>query len=907
LELLEDRRVPSTFTVTTTADDIDGGTLANPAGPDGTLSLREAITVANLSAGTDTIAFNIPGVGVQTIMPGTALPLITDPVVIDGTTEGTNVPGAAIELNGASAGTMTDGLHLYFRAGNSIIRSLAINRFAFYGIDLESTGNTVQGCFVGTNWGGTVGLGNGLGGIEIIDGSNNLIGGTHPGDGNVISGNTGAGIVILAGTVASNNMIQGNFIGTDVTGTVAIPNSNGIVLDGTDSIIGNSLSDTSPGARNVISGNNRDGVVITTLRAKNNVITGNYIGVDAAGNAALGNQMNGVELQGAAETFLGFTVPNVISGNGVGIMLDEGAQHNTVVNNYVGVGADGSIPIGNLGQGIVLRDIPGDINPVQANSIGGTSPGTGNIIAHNGKAGIAIFGMPVATNGQPNDDNSILGNSIFSNGTTSPTTEVGIDLVSTTTFPTDDGPTPNQPGGSTSGPNLMQNFPVLTQAADDRNNAGTIVTGTLNSAPNTSFRVEFFDNVSASQTGFGEGQRFVTFANVTTDASGNASFTANLTPTVPPGHFLTATATDPNGNTSEFSMAITVVRAGTDIVGRADELGQWWMAQSTGSGFGSRLWATWSTSVFWDNVVTGDFNGDGVTDIAGRADETGQWWLGVSSGSDFATLPGPVWSTSVTWDNVVVGDFNGDGKADIAGHVLESGQWWVSLSNGTSFTTQLWATWSTGVTWVDVMVGKFVAGTKDDIVARADELGDWWVGLPTGVTFTSQKWATWSTGVTWVDAHVADFNNDGLSDIVARADELGSWWVGLSNGSKFNTSLWDTWSTGVTWVDVQVGDFNGDGKADIVGRADELGTWWVGISNGTNFSTRQWATWSTSVTWDDVQVGDFNNDGMMDLAGRVDETGQWWVALSNGSLFNSQLWAVWSTAVSWVDVNAGKF
>src|SRR5207237_5057949 len=90
LEILEDRRVPSTFTVTTTADDLDGGTLANPAGPDGTLSLREAITVANLSAGTDTIAFNIPGLGVQTIMPGSALPAITDPVVVDGTAEGIN-------------------------------------------------------------------------------------------------------------------------------------------------------------------------------------------------------------------------------------------------------------------------------------------------------------------------------------------------------------------------------------------------------------------------------------------------------------------------------------------------------------------------------------------------------------------------------------------------------------------------------------------------------------------------------------------------------------------------------------------------------------------------------------------------------------------------------------------------
>src|SRR5262249_41039443 len=128
LELLEDRRVPSTFTVTTTADDLDGGTLANPAGPDGTLSLREAITAANMSAGS-TIAFNIPGTGVQTIVPIPPFPAITGPVVIDGATEGINVPGAAIELDGASAGGRADGLDV--EAGNSTIRGLAINRFAF--------------------------------------------------------------------------------------------------------------------------------------------------------------------------------------------------------------------------------------------------------------------------------------------------------------------------------------------------------------------------------------------------------------------------------------------------------------------------------------------------------------------------------------------------------------------------------------------------------------------------------------------------------------------------------------------------------------------------------------------------------------------------------------------------------
>jgi hypothetical protein len=896
LELLEDRNLLATLTVTNT----------NDGGPG---SLRQAILDSNAATGnTNTIAFNIPNPGVHTITPLAALPTITNPVVLDGTTEGTNVPGASIELDGASAGATANGFDV--QAGSSTIRGLTINRFAGNGILLDiKGGDTVQACFIGTNVGGTSGLGNILNGVEVNGTINNMIGGTQAGNGNVISGNGGNGVLITGGG-ASGNLVQGNFIGCNLAGTAAIPNAlDGVLItSGLGNVVGNSLADISAGARNVISGNTGDGVHIQNASATNNVVVGNYIGVTAAGNAALGNQVNGVELEGAVGTFLGFKVVNVIGGNGIGITLDGGAQDNSIVNNYIGVGADGSTAVGNLGQGVVLRSFgtTGEL-PVQQNSIGGTATGTGNIIAHNGKAGVAIFGQPVAGNGQSNTANRILGNSIFANGTTNPSFEVGIDLVANTTFPTDDGVTPNHTGGAIAGPNNLQNFPVLSGAAVNRNNAGTIVTGALNSSPNTTFRIELFDNTSASQTGFGEGKSFLTFLNVTTDAGGNASFSVNLIPTVPLGHFLTATATDPSGNTSEFSKAVQIVSAGADIAGRVDQTGQWWVAQSTSGSFVNRLWTTWSTAVTWDDIVTGDFNGDGLTDIAGRVHQTGQWWVAVSNGSSFTNQLWTTWSTAITWTDVVVGDFNGDGKADIAGRVAETGQWWVALSTGSSFTNQLWTTWSTGVTWVDVNVGKFTNNTRDDIIGRADEIGQWWVALSSGSSFANQLWATWSTAVTWVDVQVADFNNDGLSDIAGRVNETGQWWVGVSDGTKLNTSLWTTWSTAVTWVDVQVGDFTGNGFADIVGRADEIGQWWVGVSNGSMFTNQYWTTWSTAVGWDDVQVGDFNNDGQMDIAGRVHETGQWWIAVSNGSQFNNQYWTTWSTAITWVDVNAGKF
>jgi hypothetical protein len=893
LEALEDRCLLSAFLVTNIGDSGIG-------------SLRQAIMNSNGTPGSNMINFAIAGTGVQSIEPTTPLPAITVPVVIDGTTE----MGASIELNGTNAGSSADGLDI--QAGTSTIKGLAINHFGGHGIKLEiKGGDIVQQCFIGTNFGGTSTAGNKLDGILISNTTSNTIGGTTSGAGNVISGNTGDGVNIQGGG-ATSNVIQGNFIGTNASGTSALANGgDGILINaGLGNTVGDGLADTTSAARNIISGNTGDGIHIQNSSATNNVVTGNYIGVNAAGTGVLGNQQAGVELDGTVGTFLGFKVINVIGGNAIGVVLNNGAQDNAVVNNFIGIGADGVTAVGNVGQGIALHSsgTTGEM-PVQGNSIGGTSPGSGNTIAFNGKAGVAIFGLPLAGDGQQNIGNRILGNSIFSNGASSPTTEVGIDLVATTTFPTDDGPTLNTPGGPHVGPNNLQNFPVLTGAAVNRNNAGTAVSGTLNSTPNTQFRIELFDNTVASQTGYGEGKTFLTFLNVTTDANGNTTFSAILTPTVPAGHFITATATDSSANTSEFSKAIQVVNAGTDILGRVNESGQWWVAQSTGSSFANRLWGSWSPNVTWVDVVTGDFNGDGVTDFAGRLDENGQWWVALSTGSSFTTSLWTTWNPNVFWTNVVVGNFLGNGRSDIAGWDPDTGNWWVAVSNGSNgFTNQLWGAWSPNLTWDNVSVGRFTNSGKDDLVGRADESGQWWVGLSTGSGFTNHLWATWSTALTWVDVQVADFNHDGLSDITARADENGQWWTGLSNGSAFTTSLWTTWTTGLTWVDVQVGDFNGDGMMDIVGRGLENGQWWVGKSNGTSFTNQLWTTWSTAVGWEDVIVGDFNNDGSSDIAGRISGIGSWWVAVSNGTnAFTNQPWTIWSPAITWVDVNAGKF
>jgi hypothetical protein len=369
-------------------------------------------------------------------------------------------------------------------------------------------------------------------------------------------------------------------------------------------------------------------------------------------------------------------------------------------------------------------------------------------------------------------------------------------------------------------------------------------------------------------------------------------------------------AADPNYVITYVPGTLTVTPAPSSIVGRVGATGQWYVGVSNGSNaFTNSLWTTWNPAVTWVDVQTGDFTGDGRTDIVGRDLKTGFWWIGVNNGvNGFTNSLWGAWNPGVTWVDVRVGDFNHDGKADIIGRVLETGQWWVALSNGSGFTNSLWATWSTAVTWIDVQVGDFNGDGSADIAGRVLQSGQWWVSLSGGATASSTSlWTTWSTAVTWVDVQVGDFNGDGSEDIAGRVLQSGQWWVGLSNGSTaFNTTLWATWNPNVTWVDVNVGDFNGDGKSDIIGRVLQTGQWWVAISNGsTAFQNNLWATWNPNVRWVDVQVGDFNGDGRDDITGRVSATGQWWTSVSLGTTSTTSLWTTWNSAVPWNNVHSG--
>ncbi len=252
----------------------------------------------------------------------------------------------------------------------------------------------------------------------------------------------------------------------------------------------------------------------------------------------------------SSDNTIGGTTPgarNIISGNGAnGIALGQSPGPNLIQGNFIGVSAAGG-PLGNTGHGVLLSVVSG----VDGNTIGGTAAGAGNVIAFNGLDGVMSPGFP----GFPfNTGNAILSNTIFANG------GVGIDLALNFDG---DGPTPDDPGDADSGPNNLQNFPVLTTVMSA--GGSTIIAGTLDSAPGT-YRVEFFANDDDDPSSFGEGQIFLGFSDVTIDAA-KKDFTTTLPVAISPVQFVTATATDAAGNTSEFSQlaADLAITAAADL------------------------------------------------------------------------------------------------------------------------------------------------------------------------------------------------------------------------------------------------------------------------------------------------------------------------------------------------------
>jgi hypothetical protein len=426
-------------------------------------SLRQAILDANANPGADTINFNIPGSGVHTIALASGLPTITSPVTIDGSTQ----PGFAglplIELNGAGAGS-TSGLTI--TGGSSTVTGLVINGFNLNGIQIGTNGNNIiQGNFIGTNAAGTGALGNHSNGVSVSGTTNNNIGGTTAAARNIISGNLNG---IQYDSVSGSSAI-GNYVGLDVSGTIKVPNSSA----GFDIINSpnNTIGGTTPGARNIFSGNGNRGGIIDSPSATGNLVQGNFIGTDVTGTVNLGNANAGI-----------FAL------NGSGF-----------------------------------------------NTLGGTAAGAGNTIWFNGGPGVQVGSSVSDITGL-----SILGNSIYNNGG-------GIDLGNTV-------PTPaNHCDADGNHPNRFQNPPIINTAFK----AGGILTvnGTVDGFANTTVRMELFASPAPDPTNYGEGSLFLAANTVTLDSNCNGNFTITApVPTCPNGCYISGTATTTNLETSEFAL-----------------------------------------------------------------------------------------------------------------------------------------------------------------------------------------------------------------------------------------------------------------------------------------------------------------------------------------------------------------
>jgi hypothetical protein len=538
------------FTVTSNADS-------------GTGTLRAALELANATPGTNTIDFAI-GSGFKTIALQSPLPAITEPVIIDGTSQ----PGAAgrpgVELYGAAA--PGDGLTV--SAPATTIEGLVVDGFSGNQVVLRpgADGATIEGNYLGVDPTGSFARGGSGAGLLVLS-NNNVIGGLPASARNVISGNGAEGVKI----VGRNNWVVDNLIGTDSAASRPIGNgADGVRVEGSGNTIGGAVA----GARNVISGNRLNGV---ELFGPGNLVAGNAIGVDSGGSRVLSNASNGVVVVSAAGNTIGGTVApaaNTISANQAnGVVVYGGGSTGTlVVGNRIGTDVGGSGVLGNGGDGLLVTAGASDTK------VGGIDPSMRNVIAGNGGDGVDVNGA---------SRTAVQGNAI---GTDPTGTQALGNAANGVAVAGDD----NLIGGSVVGANVIHNNgavgvavtsghhnAILTNSIFNNSRKGisvargandgvvppvinavtttngqTVIRGMIFGRPKVTYLLQFFGNTTVDPSGFGEGQTFLGQAAIETHHLGFIQFAVTSPVSLPAGRIVTATATDPASNTSEFSKGV---------------------------------------------------------------------------------------------------------------------------------------------------------------------------------------------------------------------------------------------------------------------------------------------------------------------------------------------------------------
>ncbi len=510
---------------------------------------------------------------------------------IEVSSSGTLIVGNWIGTNGlgtAALGNAGDGVFINQSSGNTIGGTSPTSANLISGNDngvelSDTTLNLVQGNMIGTDTTGTLALGNTGAGVLIDNGSSaNTIGGPVGGARNLISGNA-EGVEVIG---ATTTVVAGNLIGTDLDGTSSVPNlSAGVSISGGS---GTTIGGSTILARNIISANAGDGVDLSN-GATDTLIQNNYVGVDQTGTQPLGNAGDGISIDSAPKTTIGGTAQgsgNVISANAqAGVSIQGSASTGiAILGNFIGTDFTATIDLGNGTFGVVVGDPP-------TVTIGGTGAGARNIISGNKGAGVGlvagatgelvegnligtdITGSNPLGNGtgvliDGGSANNTIGGSAGAGNTIAYSAGIGVDVDATAGAGNDlrlnsifsnsalgidlggDGVTLNNSVPHT-GPNDHQNFPVITGLSS----AGgtTTVTGTFNSTPSTTFTLDFYTMSSFNASDYGEGRYLLGSAPITTDTLGNATFSVPFPAPSSGANFVSATATDPSGNTSEFS------------------------------------------------------------------------------------------------------------------------------------------------------------------------------------------------------------------------------------------------------------------------------------------------------------------------------------------------------------------